>query len=300
MIYENFGQLKAKVQDFTERKRVAVVAAEEEHTLEAVFKARHEKVIEPVLVGDTKKISEYLEMLGETVPSESIIHADSSVEAASISVDIINRQEADFLMKGRIQTADLLRAVVNREKGLRTGRIMSHVAFLELPTYHKLVAITDGGMVLYPHLEEKRSIIENAVGLMRSMGYTCPKVGVMAAVETVNPKMQETVDALQLKHMNQDGIITNCLVEGPISYDLAVSKESAEIKGYESPVAGDVDLMIVPNITVGNLMAKGLIYSGGGKMAGVIVGAKVPVVLTSRGSSTEEKFLSLILSASAV
>ena len=122
----------------------------------------------------------------------------------------------------------------------------------------------------------------------------------MAAVETVNPKMHETVDAVRLKQMNQEGILENCIVEGPISYDLAVSKESARIKGYKSPVAGDADLMIVPNVTTGNLMAKGVLYASGGKMAGIILGTRVPIVLTSRGSSTEEKFLSLILAASAV
>lgn len=299
MIYENFSQLTAKVQDVTERKKVAVVAAEDEHTLEAIFKARKEKIIEPILIGNSKEILAYINTMGESVPNTAVIHVEGSVEAASVAVDMINKQEADFIMKGKIQTADLLRAVVNREKGLRTGRVMSHVAFLELPSYPKLLAVSDGGMVLHPHLDEKKDIIENAVNLMLNMGYTTPKVAVMAAVETVNPKMQETVDALRLKQMNQEGSLKNCLVEGPISYDLAVNKESARIKGYESPVTGDVDLMIVPTIAAGNLLAKGLIYSANGKMAGVIVGAKVPIVLTSRGSSTEEKFLSLVLSASA-
>jgi phosphate butyryltransferase len=178
--------------------------------------------------------------------------------------------------------------------------MMSHIAFLEIPSYPKLLAVTDGGMVLHPNLEEKKHILENAVQLMCSMGYTLPKVAVMAAVETINPKMQTTVDAARLKLMNQEGDLRNCLVEGPISYDLAINRESARIKGYESPVTGDVDLMLVPDVTAGNLMAKALIYSAHGKMAGVIVGAKVPVVLTSRGSSTEEKFLSLVLAASAV
>lgn len=299
MIYENFGQLTATVQDFTEQKKVAVVSAEDEHTLEAIFQACKENIIEPILIGNSKKISEHIRQLGETVPDTGIVHAETPVEAASLAVNLINKQEADFIMKGKIQTADLLRAVVDKENGLRTGRLMSHVAFLEIPSYPKLFALSDAGMVLHPHLDEKKEIIENAVKLMLKMGYTEPKVAVMAAVETVNPKMQETVDALRLKHMNQDGEIDHCFVEGPISYDLAVSQESARIKGYESPVTGDVDLMLVPTVVAGNLLAKSLIYSAGGKMAGVIVGAKVPIVLTSRGASTEEKFLSLVLSASA-
>ncbi len=299
MEYENFSQLTAKVRDSATCKKVAVVAAEDEHTLEAVFKARKHNIIEPILLGNSQKISEHIHIHEESVADTAIIHVEHPVEAASLAVDMINRQEADFLMKGKIQTADLLRAVVNREKGLRTGNIMSHVAFLEIPGYPKLLAISDAGMVLHPDLDEKKHIIENAVSLMLSMGYSLPKVAVMTAVETVNPKMQETVDALRLKHMNQDDELKNCLVEGPISYDLAISKESASIKGYESPVTGDVDLMVVPTITAGNLLAKSLIYSAGGKLAGVIVGAKVPIVLASRGSSTEEKFLSLVLSASA-
>lgn len=300
MVYENFNQLKARVQHFTERKRVAVVAAEEEHTLEAVFHARRENIIEPVLIGDSQTILGYLEKLGESVSPDAIVHVADPLEAAARAVTMIHDQQADFLMKGKIQTADLLRVVVDRKKGLRTGRIMSHVAFLELPTYHKLLAVTDGGMVLYPHLDEKRYILENAVNFMLNMGYERPNVAVLAAVETVNPKMQETVDALRLKHLNQEGELKNCVVEGPISYDLAMCRESAAIKGFESPVTGEVDIMLAPNITTGNLMAKALVFSGGAKMAGVIVGAKIPIVLTSRGSSAEEKFFSLALSASAV
>jgi phosphate butyryltransferase len=161
------------------------------------------------------------------------------------------------------------------------------------------VITTDGGMMMYPDLEQKKKIIENAVGVLHSLGYENPKVGVLAAVETVNPKMPESVDAGKLKEMNQNGEITGCIVEGPISYDLAMNKESAEIKGFVSPVAGDPDILIVPNITAGNILGKCLVYSAGAKMAGFIVGAKVPIVLTSRGSSSEEKYLSLVISAAA-
>ena len=184
-------------------------------------------------------------------------------------------------MKGKIQTSDLLRAVVNKEKGLRTGSVMSHLVIHELPTYHKLLAVTDGGMMMYPNVDEKKQIIENAVNTLIAMGYDEPKVAVLAAVETVNPKMPESVDAGILKEMNQRGEIKNCMVEGPISYDLTMSKESAEIKGFNSPVTGDADILIVPNITAGNILGKALVYSAGAKMAGFIVGAKVPIVLTS-------------------
>ncbi len=176
---------------------------------------------------------------------------------------------------------------------------MSHVVFNEIPNYHKLLVLTDGGMMMYPDLDKKKQICENAVDTLRTLGYKMPKVAALAAVETVNPKMQETVDADALKRMNLENEITDCIIEGPISYDLTMSKASAEIKGFESPVTGDADIVLVPNITVGNVLGKSLIYSAGAKMAGFIVGAKVPIVLTSRGSSSEEKYLSLVLSAAA-
>lgn len=300
MELKNFQELIAKVQNNDSKKRVAVAAAHDEHTLEAVFRAGKDKLVEPVLIGDKEKIKKILKNLNVEFDEDSIISTNSDQEAAEKTVELINENKADFIMKGKLQTADLLKAVVNKEKGLRTGKVMSHVAILEVPTYHKLISITDGGMMMYPDVEEKKQIIENAVDVFLAMGYECPKVAVLAAVETVNPKMPETVDADLLKKMNQDGVIKNCLVEGPISVDLTLNKESAEIKGFNSPVTGDADILIAPNITTGNIMSKAILELAHGKMAGMIVGAKVPVVLTSRGATSEEKYLSLVLSASAV
>nr|WP_300095081.1 bifunctional enoyl-CoA hydratase/phosphate acetyltransferase [Sedimentibacter sp.] len=300
MELKNFQELIAKVQNNDSKKRVAVAAAHDEHTLEAVFKAANDKLVEPVLIGDKDKIKKILKNLNVEFDEDSIISTNSDQEAAEKTVELINENKADFIMKGKLQTADLLKAVVNKEKGLRTGKVMSHVAILEVPTYHKLISITDGGMMMYPDAEEKKQIIENAVDVFLAMGYECPKVAVLAAVETVNPKMPETVDADLLKKMNKDGVIKNCIVEGPISVDLTLNKESAAIKGFDSPVTGDADILIAPNITTGNIMSKAILELAHGKMAGMIVGAKVPVVLTSRGATSEEKYLSLVLSASAV
>ncbi|WP_019229459.1 bifunctional enoyl-CoA hydratase/phosphate acetyltransferase [Sedimentibacter sp. B4] len=300
MELKNFQELIAKVQNNDSKKRVAVAAAHDEHTLEAVFRAAKDKLVEPVLIGDKEKIKKILKNLNVEFDEDSIISTNSDQEAAEKTVELINENKADFIMKGKLQTADLLKAVVNKEKGLRTGKVMSHVAILEVPTYHKLISITDGGMMMYPDVEEKKQIIENAVDVFLAMGYECPKVAVLAAVETVNPKMPETVDADMLKKMNDEGKIKNCLVEGPISVDLTLNKESAEIKGFNSPVTGDADILIAPNITTGNIMSKAILELAHGKMAGMIVGAKVPVVLTSRGATSEEKYLSLVLSASAV
>lgn len=300
MEYKSFDDLIKKVQNLDSKKKVAVVSAQDEHTLEAVFKAKKDNIVEPILIGNKKKIIEILSRLHESVLEESIINVESDSEAAEKAVELINENKADFIMKGKIQTADLLRAVVNKENGLRTGKVMSHIVIHEIPTYHKLLAVTDGGMMMYPSLDEKKQIIENAVSTFLALGYENPKVAVLAAVETVNPKMQESVDADMLKKMNIKGEIKNCIVEGPISYDLTMSKESASIKGFVSPVTGEADIIVVPNITVGNILGKSLVYSAGAKMAGFIVGAKVPIVLTSRGSTSEEKYLSLALSASAV
>ena len=236
-------------------------------------------------------------MLNESLNDSAIIDVENDSAAAMKAVELINENKADFIMKGKIQTADLLKAVVNKEKGLRTGNIMSHFVFNEIPNYHKLIVTSDGGMMMYPDVNEKKQIIENAVNTLIAMGYENPKVAVLAAVEKVNPKMPESVDAGLLKEMNINGEIKNCIIEGPISYDLTMSKKSAEIKGYSSPIVGDADILIVPNITAGNILGKTLVYSAGVKMAGFIVGAKVPIVLTSRGSTAEEKYLSLVLSA---
>jgi len=300
MELKNFKELIEKVQKHDSVKRVAVAAAHDEHTLEAVFKAAGDRLVEPVLVGNKEKTEEILKKLNVEYEPISIINTESDKESAEKTVELIHENKADFIMKGKLQTADLLKAVVDKEKGLRTGNVISHVAILEIPAYHKLLAVTDGGMVMYPNVDEKKQILENAVNVFLAMGYACTKVAVLAAVETVNPKMQETLDADTLKKMNQAGEIKNCMVEGPISFDLTFNKESAEIKGYSSPVTGEADILLVPNITTGNIMSKALIEMAGATMAGMVVGAKVPIVLTSRGASSEEKYLSLVLSASAV
>lgn len=296
LVLRNFDEMVEKVKGFPTRKTVALVAAEDEHALEAVLDAEKEGIVRPILVGDEVKIREILAKLNASDDYEIVNEPDCN-KAAYKAVELVRNNKADFLMKGKIETAGILKAVVDKENGLGQGRLMSHIAINEVPSYHKLIVVTDGGMVLYPTLEQKKEIINNAVEILLKLGYERPKVGVLAAIEKVNPKMPESVDAGQLKEMNLNGEIENCIVEGPISFDLAFYKEAAEIKGYKSEVAGDVDVFVVPNITTGNVLGKSLIYAANGKMAGLIVGAKVPIVLTSRGSSAEEKFLSLVLAA---
>jgi len=208
--------------------------------------------------------------------------------------------KAAFLMKGYLDTAVLLKAVVDKEKGLGKGGVMSHFSMFDVPSYHKILVPVDGGMVAYPTLEQKKAIIENTVETLRSMGYDCPKVGVLTCVEKVNSKMPETMEAAELARMNREGEIKNCIIEGPISYDCAIDAEIAKLKNYESQIAGDVDVLVAPNIHAGNIMGKMLTCTCKAKMAGFVVGAKCPIVLTSRGSSAEEKFLSIAVSAAAV
>ena len=287
MEIKNFDHLIELVKDIDGVKRVVVVCAHDEHTLEAVQKAENEGLVKSILLGKSAEIKEILKNLDFEKEEEDIVDVEGDLETSYKTVEIIRQGGADFIMKGKIQTGDLLKAVVDKEKGLRTGKVMSHIVFNEVPNYHKLIATTDGGMMMYPDLDKKKQILENAVDALISLGYDKPKVAALAAVEKVNPKMPESVDAGALKDMYLKGELENCIVEGPISYDLTMSRESAEIKGFESPVTGDADIMLVPNITVGNILGKSLIYSAGAKMAGFIVGAKVPIVLTSRGSTSE-------------
>jgi phosphate butyryltransferase len=298
MVIKNFNELIKKVQNFTESKRVILVCAHDKNSLEAVQRAEKEGIVRSILIGNKEKIKQILDELSFEKNDKSIIDLQSDSDAANKSVEMIREHKADFIMKGKIQTSDLLKAVVNKETGLRTKETMSHIAFIEIPTYHKLLVITDAGMMLYPDIEGKKAILENSVKALLSLGYKNPKVAIIAAVEKVNPKMQESVDGEILKKMNENGEIKNCIIEGPISYDLAMSRRSAEIKNYTSPVTGDVDIMVVPNITTGNILVKSLVYSAKSKIAGLITGAKVPIVLTSRGATSEEKYLSLALCAS--
>ena len=297
MALVSFDEILRSAGELPERAVMAVAAAADPHSLEAALEARRAGIAEPLLVGDRGAILSLLEGLGESVPDEDIIDASGSAEAAARAVALVREGRASFLLKGGLDTSVLLRAVVDKEHGLSRGRLMSHFTIFQIPGYHKLLAPVDGGMVTYPTLEQKKQIIENTVEMFHALGYECPKVGVLACVEKLNPKMPETVEADALKQMNLRGEIPGCVVEGPISYDCAVSKEIADYKGFESPCAGDCDILLAPNIHAGNIMGKMLTVTCGAKMAGFIVGAACPIAMTSRGSSAEEKFDSIVLAA---
>lgn len=300
MAFTSFSELIQSISKEESSKVVAVAKAEDRNTLEALCRAFKNNIATPILIGKKTKILEELRDLGEDASPYKIVDIDDEIEAARAAVSLVRNGDADFLMKGKIHTAVLLHEVVDKENGLYAGGSMSMMAFFELPGYHKLISVTDGGMIMYPNLDDKKHIIENAVRVYHALGISNPKIAVLAAVEVVNPKMPEAIDGAALKQMNITGEIAGCIIEGPISYDLAMSKKSAELKCYESPVSGDPDVLVVPDITTGNILGKALVVSAGATMAGFIVGAKTPIVLTSRGASSQDKYLSLILSAAAV
>lgn len=298
-MFKNFEEMAAMVKSHPVKKKIVLACAHDEHSLEAVNEACKEGIVEAVLVGKEEEIKRIIAEHGFALTDAVIYNETDDVEAAKTAVRLINEGKGDFLMKGSMQTADLLKQVVNKETGLQTGRVMSHVGLFEVPNYHKLVVLTDGGMLLHPTLEQKAQVIDNAVDALRNMGYEEPKVGVLCAAEKLNKKAQESLDAAELKEMNAKGEIKNCLVEGPISYDIAMSKEIADFKGFESPVAGEADVLIVPTMAAGNMLGKAWVINGGGRMTGLVVGAKAPIVLTSRGSGADEKFYSIVFAAAA-
>jgi len=287
-----------KLLSTSKKMRLAVVSAEEENVLIAVDDAFNNGLIEPILIGDVDKISAYASKLLIDISKYQIVEASSFEESAKIAVVMVNEGKADFLIKGLLDTSILLKQVLNKEYGLVSGKQLSHVMIYETPNYNKLIFLTDGGMVTYPDLNQKKDLILNAVEVAKALGYDEIKVACLAAKEKVNPKMPSTVDAGQLKQMYLNNEFEKgVIVEGPISLDLAVSKESAAIKKYDSPVAGDADVFLVPNIEMGNGIGKSISLFGNGLNAGVIMGATSPIVLVSRSDSYESKYYSILLGA---
>ena len=299
MVLKNYEELIAKIKGMPEKKRMAVAVAADLHTLQAVYHARKEGIADPVLVGDKEEILSITKEMKETIDEKDVYDEKDPVKACEKAVSLVREGNADFLMKGKIDTAVILKAVVNKEHGLGTGRLMSHFTMFEVPAYHKILLPVDGGMVTYPDVNQKKEIIENTVSTLIYMGYDCPKVGVVTCVEKVNKKMPETIEARELQEMNERGEIKDCIVEGPISLDIALRKDIADYKGYKGKIGGDVDVIVCPNIHTGNILGKSLAILGGAKMAGFIVGAKCPIVMVSRGSSAEEKYLSIVIATAA-
>ncbi len=295
MMIKNYSELISKVKNGP-KKTVVVVQADDAHALEAVIHAAD--IVNAVLVGNSDRIAAVLGSLGQNPSHFNIVPVPAGEHPSVTAAGLIHTGAGDIIMKGSMTTGDLLQGVLAKESGLRRSELMSHLAIIEIPHYHKLIFLTDSGMCLNPDLEQKEKILLNTVGFMQSLGYEHCNAAALCSVETVNPKMPETVDACELKRKSLAGELPGCYVEGPISYDLAVSPEVAQIKGFTCPASGDFDILLAPNMLVGNILGKCLVYSAGSKMAGLVLGARVPIVVTSRGSTAEEKYNSIAIAAS--
>ncbi|MBL3540133.1 bifunctional enoyl-CoA hydratase/phosphate acetyltransferase [Aminivibrio sp.] len=277
---------------------LALACPYSDDALAAVARAGREGVVKAVLIGDGARIRALAEQDGCDLSGVGIVEEKDDEKAVERSVRMVSSGEADLLMKGLVKTSTLLKAVLDKEWGLRTGSLLSHLFLFEVPAMgRRVIGISDGGMNTYPDLNAKAKIIENAAACYHKIGVPQPRIAALAAVEAVNPDMQATLDAAALAKMNERGQIRGCIVDGPLALDNAVSEESAKIKGISSPVAGNADMLLVPDIESGNFVGKVLLYMTGGKGAGVILGARKPIVLTSRFDSMETKLLSIALGA---
>jgi phosphate butyryltransferase len=282
------------------RKRVALAAAEDPSALEAAIDAWNKGLAEPLLIGEPEAIRAAGSGLGLDLSRFRIISAGEPRAAAAEAVRLVRTGEADILMKGRVDTSILLKAVFNKESGINAGVLASHVAVIETFGYHKLLFITDAAINIAPDLGDKLGIIANAARAARALGVVLPKVALLAAVEKVNyEKMPCTVDAAVIAQMGRRGQLEGCIVDGPLALDNAISAESARLKKIVSEVAGDADILVVPSIEAGNILYKCLVDLCGAKGAGIVMGAAAPIVLTSRADGPETKLASIAFAALA-
>lgn len=281
-------------------KTLVVACAADEHVLEAVELARKDNIIKGILVGDMDLIKKILVKLNIDVKNYEYVNILDKTDACLESVKLVNTDKDFFLMKGLVDTSIILKAALNKEFGLRTNNRISHVSVLEVSTHPKLIFMSDGAMNIKPTLDEKRQIIENSVVIAHALGLKKPKVGIICAVEKVNPQMDATTDAVELIKMNKENIIKDCIVGGPFAIDNAINKEAAIHKGVTDPIAGEVDILLMPRIESGNIFYKTMMFLGNAQGASVIAGAKKPIVLTSRADSTLSKYHSIALGALVV
>ena len=289
----NFSELENLARE-RGRKTIVVPSPETLPIIEGLKKS--EEFIKPILVGDAAKIEELL----EKVPLENaeIIKAETPEEALTLGLHLVRTGSAELLMKGRMITPDFLKDILHKERGLRTERILSHIAVHGISTYPKMLWLTDAGVNPHPDWEKKVGILKNAVDALHRIGYSKPKVALLASVETVHPELPETMEAAAFAKMAERGGFGEVIMDGPLAFDIAISKEAAELKGIKSEVAGDADLLVVPDVITGNVLSKALIYLAGAKVGGVILGALVPIVLLSRADTPERKYYSIVLAVS--
>lgn len=276
---------------------VAVAAAHDPAVLKAVDRAQREGIVRATLVGDWPAIEAYAAQTGTDLTGMTVIHEADTRLAARQVVLMARNGETGAVVKGQIKTADLLVQVLNREVGIRGHGLLTHVGIFELPGMDRLIYLSDSGVVVYPDVYQKLEIIKNAVAVARLFGLAKPKVAILAASDTVHPKIPASIDALALSKMADQGWVEGALVDGPLGLELAISPRAAVVEESDSPIAGMADILIVPNVEAGNIVAKGLLYFAHARMAGLVVGARVPVVISSRADSAETRYLSLAMAA---
>ena len=290
---QTFDEVLAAIAPYP-KKRVAVAVGQDEAVLQAVARAEEENVADCILVGDPDKIKAAADAVGADLSKADIVAENDVHAAAKKAVAMVSSGECHIAMKGKLHTDDFLRAILDKEVGLRSGRLLSHVFVLEVPhPVKRLLFVTDGAMNIAPNFEEKAQIATNAIGLAKLFGIEQPKVAALAGVELVNPKMPATTDAAVLTLMSHRGQFESGIIEGPLALDLAVSEQAAKTKGVDNPVAGKADILLVPTLEAGNIMVKCFSHLAGGRTAGLILGGKAPIVLTSRSDTSESKFLSI-------
>ena len=290
-----FSDIVSKAKE--NKKTLSVACADDETVIKACSNAYREGLCTPVLVGDKRRIEEICKKESIDISKFEIIDEKDKTLACEKAVRLVSENNAQFLMKGFVDTSVLGKAVLNKEWGLRTGSSLSHVSLFQVSKYHKTFILTDSGFIIKPDISMKVDIINNAVKVMRTLGLKEPKVAILAAIEKVKSDMIETIDAALLSGMNKRGQIQNCIVDGPLAFDLAISKESANHKKVKSEVAGEADILVVPDLACGNIMAKTIIYWTDCNFAGIIVGAKAPIVLISRSDNEENKMMSIAFGA---
>lgn len=283
-----------------EPQKISVAVAQDKDVLSAVNNAYKMGIANAILVGDKEKIEEIAAPIGMDLNNFEILDVKDKKEACIAAVKLVRDGQASLPMKGFVETSDLLRAVLNSETGLKTGNLISHVGVLQVAGFDRLFILSDSAMTIAPTLEAKVDIINSSVKIAHALGIDEPKVAVLCAVEKVNPKMPATLDAAELTKMNENGVIKGCLVKGPLAIDNAVSVEAAKHKGIDHPVAGNADILIAPDIEAGNILNKSMEYFAKAGKSGVIMGAKTPIILTSRASSDISKLNSIALGVLAV
>lgn len=276
-------------------KKIAIAAAADPYVLNAINKAKEAKLIAPIYIANKTELMAIASKLNINIETKEIIDVPNDEIACIEAVKLVSEGKADLLMKGLVSTGTLLKQVVNKNYGLLSGKLLSHLAIFESPNYSKLLGVTDAAMNVSPNVDEKISIANNAINVFHSLGNSKPKLAILAAVEKINPKIQATLDAASIKEKFIEEKNDSCYIDGPFALDNAISNEAAKHKGIESPVAGDADILLAPDLNTGNVLYKCLSFLGNARCAAVITGSKAPIILTSRADTEETKYLSIAL-----